>query len=50
MKWKVKQGLQATYRNLLKLCCDGGHTSSAEAICEVLRKEAGKDDMLTNLT
>ena len=35
-RWKEKHG---TYGNLLKVCVKAGHTRSAEAICEVLRKK-----------
>ena len=43
--WKGKEGLRATYGNLLRVCCEGGDTSTAEAICHTLRektKEEGK--------
>ena len=39
-KWKEKHGLNATYRNLLRLCCDGRDLCSAETICEVLKEKA----------
>ncbi len=47
-QWKVQQGLSATYRALLKVCCEGGDHSTAETICKVLREkasEASKDGM-----
>ena len=37
--WKEKRGPAATYGNLLEVCVKAGHTQSAEAICEVLRKK-----------
>ena len=37
-KWKEKQGLHATYGNLLRVCCEGGDASTASTICEVLRR------------
>ena len=40
-KWKKKQGVHATYNNLLRQCCLGGDAHTAAAICEVLRKERG---------
>jgi hypothetical protein len=36
-RWKSKQGLRATYGNLLELFVEAGHTQCAEAICEVIR-------------
>ena len=44
-KWKEKEGLHATYGNLLRVCCEGGDTSTAQVICHTLRektKEEGK--------
>ena len=38
-KWKLKQGLAATYGNLLELFVKAGHTRCAEALCEVLREK-----------
>ena len=38
-RWKRKQGLAATYGNLLELFVKAGHTQCAEALCEVLRKK-----------
>ena len=35
----MKQGLRATYGNLLELFVNAGHTQCAEAVCEVLRKK-----------
>ena len=39
--WKEKQGLHATYENLLKVCYEAGVTSVAQAICDTL-KHRGK--------
>ena len=39
-EWKMKQHLDATYRNLLRLCCKGGDRRSTEAICTVLKAMA----------
>ena len=36
-RWKSKQGLRATYGNLLELCVNAGHSMCAEAVCQVLR-------------
>ena len=41
-QWKGQQDLRATYRNLLKLCCEGGDGRSAETICKVLREKASE--------
>ena len=44
-KWKEKEGLRATYGNLLRVCCEGGDMSTAQVICDTLRektKEEGK--------
>ena len=44
-KWKEKEGLHTTYGNLLRACCEGGDTSTAQVICHTLRektKEEGK--------
>ena len=38
-RWQSKQGFRATYRNLLELFVQAGHTQSAEVVCEVLRKK-----------
>ena len=38
-RWQTKQGLRATYGNLLELFVNAGHTQCAEAVCEVLRKK-----------
>ena len=35
-KWKQKQTLDATYRNLLKLFVAAGHNDGAQAVCGVL--------------
>ena len=32
-KWKEKEGLHATYGNLLRVCCEGEDTSTAQVIC-----------------
>ena len=37
--WKDKQGLAATYGNLLELFKTAGHSQCAEAVCEVLQKK-----------
>ena len=37
--WKDKQGLEATYGNLLELFKTAGHSRCAEVLCEVLRKK-----------
>lgn len=44
-KWKEKQGLHATYDNLLMVCCEAGHTTAVQAICDVLNKRANKSCM-----
>ncbi len=36
-KWKQHQGLRATYRNLLTVCCEARASEVAGAICEALR-------------
>ena len=41
-KWKTQHGLRATYRMLLKVCCEGGDCRSAATICEVLKEKAFK--------
>ncbi len=38
--WKQKNPFGCTYRNLLKVCCDGGDSRTAEAICKVLTERA----------
>ena len=38
-KWQSKQGIGATYGNLLELFVQAGHTQCAEVLCEVLRKK-----------
>ena len=38
-RWKRKQGLAATYGNLLELFVKAGHTQCAEALCKVLREK-----------
>ena len=38
-KWQSKQGIGATYGNLLELFVQSGHTQCAEVLCEVLRKK-----------
>ena len=35
-EWKQKNGLRATYEELLKVCCEGGDLRTANAICEML--------------
>ena len=37
--WKDKQGLAATYGNLLELFETAGHSQCAEVVCEVLQKK-----------
>ena len=37
--WKDKQGLEATYGNLLELFKTTGHSQCAEVVCEVLQKK-----------
>ena len=36
--WKNKQGLQATYGNLLEIFVRAGHGQCAETVCDVLKK------------
>ena len=36
-KWKELKGADATYGKLLRLCCENGIQSIAEAICDMLR-------------
>ena len=36
--WRSKQGLRATYGNLLEIFVKAGHSQCAEAVCEVLKK------------
>ena len=38
-RWQSKQGIRATYGNLLELFVQAGHTQCAEVLCEVLRKK-----------
>lgn len=38
-RWQSRNGLQATYGNLLESFIEAGHTKCAEVICEVLRKK-----------
>ena len=38
-RWQSKQGIRATYGNLLELFVQAGHTECAEVLCEVLRKK-----------
>jgi hypothetical protein len=38
-RWRNKQGLEATYGNLLQLFEKAGHGKCAETVCEVLRKK-----------
>ena len=37
--WQSKQGIGATYGNLLELFVQAGHTQCAEVLCEVLRRK-----------
>ena len=37
--WKDKQGLAATYGNLLELFETAGHSQCAEVVCEMLQKK-----------
>ena len=37
--WKDKQGLEATYGNLLELFETAGQSRCAEAVCQLLRKK-----------
>ena len=37
--WKDKQGLAATYGNLLELFKTAGHSQCAEVVCEMLQKK-----------
>ena len=37
--WKDKQGLEATYGNLLELFKTAGHSQCAKVVCEVLKKK-----------
>ena len=43
-KWKEKEGFDATYGNLLKLCCKGGDARSANSICAVLKEKVQEMD------
>ena len=36
--WKWKQGLRATYRNLLQICCEVQAFDVAHTICVVLKQ------------
>ena len=38
-RWQSKQGIRATYGNLLESFVQAGHTECAEVLCEVLRKK-----------
>ncbi len=40
-RWKQKNSFYATYRKLLKLCCDAEDFATAQAICDVLTEKAG---------
>jgi len=40
MKWKENEGSNATYRKLLRVCCEAKVTSAADKICEVLNARA----------
>ena len=35
--WKEKQGLDATYEKLLKVCCEAEAPDVAGAICKILK-------------
>ena len=52
--WKDKQGLEATYGNLLELFETAGQSRCAEVVCQVLRKKqfpsGGKSFHRTPLT
>ncbi len=37
IKWKQHKGLEATYMNLLTVCCEARAGDVADAICEVLQ-------------
>ena len=39
-KWKEKQGLKATYGNLLRICCEAAVPDVATTICEILKSRA----------
>ena len=49
-KWKDKQGLRATYRSLLQVCCNAEASDVAEAVCDVLklREEKSKGEKPTS--
>ena len=36
-KWKELNGVEATYKKLLRLCCENDIQPIAEAICNMLR-------------
>ena len=38
--WKKKKGIEATYRNLLKLFVEAGHAPCAIRLCELLEKKS----------
>ena len=37
-RWKSKQGLGATYRNLMEIFEKAGHEQCAKALCDALKK------------
>ena len=37
--WKDKQGLEATYGNLLELFKTAGHSGCVQIVCEVVKKK-----------
>ena len=37
--WKGKYGFYATYRHLLQVFVEAGHTECANALCELLKKK-----------
>ena len=38
--WKKKKGIEATYRNLLKLFVEAGHAPCANRLCELLEEKS----------
>ena len=45
-RWWNRQRLQATYRNLLQLFVQAGHSPCAKALCEVLRKKCENTELI----
>lgn len=47
-RWQNKQGLHATYGNLLEVFVKAGHKECAEALCGVLRKKCEQPKALVH--